>query len=53
MQVVEKMPEPDRSILLGWRNYTIQRDEYREKVQPILDSIRRNRPQYVEIVPKN
>ena len=53
MQVVEKMPEPDRSILLGWRNYTIQRYEYREKVQPILDSIRRNRPQYVEIVPKN
>lgn len=48
MQVVEKMPEPDRSILLAWRNYTIQRDEYREKTQPILDSIHKNRPRYVE-----
>lgn len=53
MQVVEKMPEPDRSILLGWRDYTIQRDEYEEKTQPILDSIRQNRPRYVETVPKN
>ena len=52
MQVVEKMPEPDRSILLDWHNYTIQKDEYEEKVQPILNNIRKNRPRYVEIVYK-
>lgn len=48
MQVVEKMPEPDRSILLAWRDYTIQKDEYREKTKPLLDSIRRNAPRFVE-----
>ena len=52
MQVVDKMPEPDRSILLGWRDYTIQRDEYDEKTQPILDSIRSNAPRFIEIVPE-
>lgn len=53
MQILDKMPEPDRSILLSWRDYTIQRDEYREKTKPLLDSIRNNAPRYVETVPKN
>lgn len=51
MQVIDKMPEPDRSILLSWRDYTIQRDEYREKTKPLLDSIRKNAPRFVETVP--
>ncbi len=52
MQVVDKMPEPDRSILLAWRDYTVKKDEYEEKTKPILDSIRKNKPRYVEFVPK-
>ena len=52
MQILDKMPEPDRSILLAWRDYTVKKDEYEEKTKPIVDSIRKNRPRYVEIVPK-
>ena len=53
MQILDKMPEPDRSILLSWRDYTIQRDEYREKTKPLMDSIRNNAPRYVETVLKD
>lgn len=52
MQILDKMPEPDRSILLAWRDYTVKKDEYEEKTKPIVDSIRKNRPRYVETVPK-
>lgn len=51
MQVLDKMPEPDRSILLSWRDYTIQKEEYRKKTKPLLDSIRKNAPRFVETVP--
>lgn len=50
MQILDKMPEPDRSILLAWRDYTVKKDEYEEKTKPIVDSIYKNRPRYVETV---
>ena len=53
LQILDRMPKADRDILLAWRDYTIKRDEYREKTKPLLDSIRNNAPRFIETIPSN
>lgn len=53
LQILDLMPKADRDILLAWRDYTIKREEYREKTKPLLDSIRNNAPRFIETIPSN
>lgn len=53
LQIIEKMPKADGDILLNWRDYTIKRDEYREKTKPLLDSIKANAPRFIETIPSS
>lgn len=53
LQIVDRMPKTDRDILLAWRDYTIKKDEYREKTKPLLDSIHNNAPRFIETIPSN
>lgn len=53
LQILDRMPKADRDILLAWLDYTIKREEYREKTKPLLDSIRNNAPRFIETIPSN
>lgn len=53
LQIIDRMPKADRDILLAWLDYTIKKDEYREKTKPLLDSIRDNAPRFIETIPSN
>ena len=53
LQILGRIPKADRDILLAWRDYTIKRDEYREKTKPLLDSIHNNAPRFIETIPSN
>ncbi|CAG9892563.1 hypothetical protein BOVA713_1103 [Bacteroides ovatus] len=46
------MPKADRDILLAWRDYTIKKEEYREKTKSLLDSIHNNAPRFIEAISK-
>ena len=53
LRILDRMPKADRDILLAWRDYTIKREEYREKTKPLLDSIRDNAPRFIETIPSS
>ncbi|HJD75440.1 MAG TPA: DUF4369 domain-containing protein [Bacteroides reticulotermitis] len=53
LQIINRMPQEDRDILLGWLDYTVKKREYDEKVKPLLDSIRNNAPRFVETIRKS
>lgn len=53
LQIVDQMPKADRDILLAWREYTIKKEEYRDKTKPLLDSINSNAPRFIETIPNS
>ena len=52
LQILDRMPKADRDILLAWRDYTIKKEEYREKTKSLLDSIHNNAPRFIEAISK-
>ena len=50
--ILNLMPKADRDILLAWRDYTIKKEEYREKTKSLLDSIHNNAPRFIEAISK-
>lgn len=53
LHVLDLMPKADRDILLAWRDYTIKKEEYREKTKLLLDSINNNAPRFIETIPSS
>ena len=52
LHILNLMPKADRDILLAWRDYTIKKEEYREKTKSLLDSIHNNAPRFIEAISK-
>jgi len=52
LHILDLMPKADRDILLAWRDYTIKKEEYREKTKSLLDSINNNAPRFIEAISK-
>ena len=52
LHILDLMPKADQDILLSWRDYTIKKEEYREKTKSLLDSIHSNTPRFIEAVSK-
>lgn len=53
LRIIDLMPQADRDILLGWRDYIIKEREFRKRSQMILDSLIGAPPRFIETMPNS